>query len=69
MPKSPDDTDRIRVCKAIAGLCHDLGITTIAEGVETQAQLELLQAIRIDEGQGFYFAKPMSADKMEPLLP
>ncbi len=69
VPLDSSDVYRISVCRAIANLCKDFQIKTIAEGVETQDQLKLLQAIGIDEGQGYYFARPMAVERMAPLLP
>ncbi len=47
---------------AIIQMAHNLGLRTIAEGVETAAVLEQLQAYGCDEVQGYYLAKPMPAD-------
>ncbi|MDT8999611.1 EAL domain-containing protein [Paucibacter sp. APW11] len=56
------------VCKAIITLAHELGLKVVAEGVETQAQHELLLQAGCDYGQGFWFARPMSAADIETLL-
>ncbi len=50
------------ICSAIIALAHNLGLKVIAEGVETEEQLELLKRYACDEIQGYFFAKPMSAD-------
>ena len=39
-------------------MCAALGVTVIAEGVETAGELDALQAIGVRYIQGFYFAKP-----------
>lgn len=54
------ETDPIRqaIVKGILHVCQDLGICPIAEGVETKAELEILQAMHIELFQGYYFAKP-----------
>jgi EAL domain-containing protein (putative c-di-GMP-specific phosphodiesterase class I) len=39
-----------------------------AEGIETEAQLESLKKLKCDEGQGFYFATPMTADEFRDYL-
>lgn len=54
------ETDLIRqaIVKGILHVCQDLGITPIAEGVETAAELASIQEMGIELVQGFYFAKP-----------
>lgn len=44
---------------ALIAFSHRLGLPTIAEGVETEAQLQFLKAADCDFAQGFYFGKPM----------
>jgi diguanylate cyclase (GGDEF)-like protein/PAS domain S-box-containing protein len=56
------------IVKAAIGLARELGINIIAEGVETAAQLRLLQSWGCREVQGYYFAKPLTADEIAPLL-
>ena len=46
------------IVKGIIQVCNDLGIKIIAEGVETFAELEILQSFGIELFQGFYFARP-----------
>ncbi|OOF27522.1 hypothetical protein BZJ19_01735 [Salinivibrio proteolyticus] len=45
----------------ICYMSHQLGIRVVAEGVETQEQLINLQQMGVDEFQGYYFSKPLSA--------
>jgi diguanylate cyclase (GGDEF)-like protein len=52
----------------IVGMAHALGMETIAEGVETDAQWEILRRIRCDEGQGFRWGRPMPAQQIEAWL-
>lgn len=56
------------IVKAAIGLARELGISVIAEGVETEAQLRLLQAWGCREVQGYYFSKPLEAEAMLPVL-
>ncbi|WP_081755290.1 EAL domain-containing protein [Salinivibrio socompensis] len=49
--------------RSIINMSQELGMTTVAEGVETASQLRILNVWRVDEIQGFYFFKPMSAEK------
>ncbi|WAJ27017.1 putative bifunctional diguanylate cyclase/phosphodiesterase [Antarcticirhabdus aurantiaca] len=48
------------VVRAICGLAADLGVETVAEGVETQDHAELASALGCDFGQGFLFDRPLS---------
>ncbi len=61
----PNDT---AIVKAAIGLARELGIAVLAEGVETADQVRLLHAWGCRQAQGFYFAKPMSAEDVLPLL-
>ena len=44
--------------EGLVRLCSNLGLGTVAEGVETEAQFALLRAMGVDEYQGFLFARP-----------
>jgi diguanylate cyclase (GGDEF)-like protein/PAS domain S-box-containing protein len=61
----PNDT---AIVKAAIGLARELGIGVIAEGVETADQLRLLHEWGCRQAQGFYFAAPMPAEDVLPLL-
>jgi EAL domain-containing protein (putative c-di-GMP-specific phosphodiesterase class I) len=56
------------IVKAIISLADSLGLQTIAEGVETQAQLEFLNESGCNEVQGYYYSKPVPADQFESFL-
>ncbi|OEU72413.1 MAG: hypothetical protein BA874_10815 [Desulfuromonadales bacterium C00003068] len=49
------------VATSIIAIAHSLGLKTVAEGVETQEQLEFLQRCDCDILQGYYFSKPVAA--------
>jgi diguanylate cyclase (GGDEF)-like protein/PAS domain S-box-containing protein len=49
------------IAKAIINLAHSLKLKVVAEGVETQAQLDFLREHHCDEMQGYLFARPMPA--------
>lgn len=51
-----------RILEAMTKVCRDLGIRTLAEGVETEAQLHFLEETECDMAQGFYFFKPDPLD-------
>ena len=55
---NPDDA---LIVAGIIGLAHSLRMTVIAEGVETDAQREILASQGCDKYQGFYFSKPLPA--------
>jgi EAL domain-containing protein (putative c-di-GMP-specific phosphodiesterase class I) len=56
------DSGSRAITSAILGLGGALGITVIAEGVETGEQAELLRLAGCDQAQGFHFARPMPAE-------
>jgi diguanylate cyclase (GGDEF)-like protein/PAS domain S-box-containing protein len=62
------DASNAAIVKAIIGLARELHIDFIAEGVETAAQANQLREWGCRHVQGFYFAKPMSATELAPLL-
>ncbi|MBF4177987.1 bifunctional diguanylate cyclase/phosphodiesterase [Lelliottia sp. SL45] len=51
--------DALNIIKLITGMAKSLSMKTIAEGVETQEQLESLQALGCDFAQGYLFSKPL----------
>jgi diguanylate cyclase (GGDEF)-like protein len=53
------DPDDAAIAQSIVSLAHNLGLEVVAEGVETQEQLEFLASVGCDEMQGFYFSKPV----------
>ena len=56
------------IVKSIVMMAKDLEIETVAEGVETKAQVEFLREIGCDLAQGFYYAKPMPISDFIALL-
>jgi diguanylate cyclase (GGDEF)-like protein len=55
--------DAVALTEAIALLSHRLGIETVAEGVETERQLEILTGLGFRKVQGYYFGKPLTAEE------
>ncbi|MCR5546534.1 MAG: bifunctional diguanylate cyclase/phosphodiesterase [Lachnospiraceae bacterium] len=53
------------VVKAITGMAKDMGLHTIAEGVEDKEQLDVLVELGCEQIQGYYFDKPLPADTFE----
>jgi diguanylate cyclase (GGDEF)-like protein/PAS domain S-box-containing protein len=53
------DAGALQIVRAVVGLAHDLGMSVVAEGVETDWQLELLRELRCEFAQGFLLARPL----------
>ncbi len=53
---------------SIISMAHSLGVRVIAEGVETEDQLNFLKEYKCDEIQGYYFSKPIPAENFTGLL-
>ncbi len=62
---SPDETS---IVTAILSMAQSLKLRVVAEGVETQAELNFLQAHNCEEAQGYYFSRPVPADQFAKLL-
>ena len=62
------DKNDAAIVAAITAMARQLGLTVIAEGVETKEQLEFIRSHQCDAVQGYYFSKPVSAEKMTVLL-
>lgn len=62
------DPDSAAIARAVLAMAHSLQHVVIAEGVETEGQLEYLRRLGCDEIQGYYAARPMPADELRHLL-
>nr|WP_315224749.1 EAL domain-containing protein [uncultured Albidiferax sp.] len=57
-----------RIAEMIVPLGHQLGMQVLAEGVETEAQADILRGLGCDEAQGYLYAKPMPIEDLGPWL-
>jgi EAL domain-containing protein (putative c-di-GMP-specific phosphodiesterase class I) len=64
----PHKRSSAAIVNAIAGMAKNLGLKTVAEGVETREQAQFLTAIGCDYLQGYLFSKPVPADLFAALL-
>jgi diguanylate cyclase (GGDEF)-like protein/PAS domain S-box-containing protein len=64
----PEDNDDATITRTIIAMAHNLRLKVIAEGVETEAQLNFLREHRCDEMQGYYFSRPLAAEDFAALL-
>jgi diguanylate cyclase (GGDEF)-like protein/PAS domain S-box-containing protein len=62
------DPDAASIVTAITGMARSLNLKTIAEGVETEEQRNILHLLRCDMGQGFYFSPAVSAEEFDKFL-
>ena len=56
-----ENNDDAAICSAIIAMAHQLGLKVIAEGIETEEQLQYLRKNGCDMGQGYLLGKPMTA--------
>jgi EAL domain-containing protein (putative c-di-GMP-specific phosphodiesterase class I)/GGDEF domain-containing protein len=59
---TPENTDDVVIARTIVAMAKSLGLSTVAEGVETAAQLELLKNMGCDQIQGYFFSRPLPAE-------
>jgi Amt family ammonium transporter len=62
------DWQNAEIVQAILSLARSLGITVVAEGVETSAQLDALKTLGCDGAQGYYIARPVDSEHAWALL-
>lgn len=59
-----DNADDIVIVEAIVNMVHTLGLSVVAEGVETKEQADLLAKMGCDTLQGYYFGHPQPTDEL-----
>jgi diguanylate cyclase (GGDEF)-like protein/PAS domain S-box-containing protein len=62
------NADDAAIVRTIISLAHNLGLRVVAEGVESDAQLDFLRSNLCDEMQGFYFSPPVPVEQFEAQL-
>jgi EAL domain-containing protein (putative c-di-GMP-specific phosphodiesterase class I)/GGDEF domain-containing protein len=60
---TPGNTDDVVIARTIVAMAKSLGLVTVAEGVETAEQLELLKNMGCDQIQGYFFSRPLPANE------
>jgi len=63
-----DQPSDAKIVGTILTLAHALQLKVVAEGVETERQLEVLERLGCDEAQGFLFSRPVPAEALERLV-
>lgn len=66
--KMTTDENQLKIVQSIIDLTHRLGLGVIAEGIESNTQLDQLQQMDCDFGQGFLISKPLEAGEAKELL-
>ncbi len=57
-----------KIVSAVIGLGQSLGLTTVAEGIETQEQAEMMLWLGCDLGQGYFYGRPMPAHELQAAI-
>ena len=65
LDQGPEST---AIVTAVISLAKSLGMRVTAEGIETLDQMEHLQRLDCDQGQGYHFSRPLTAQAAEELL-
>ena len=65
LPSAPKDA---AIVKAMIALAHNLGLKCLAEGIETQEQLDFLKKEGCDHGQGYLYSRPVPEEVFEGML-
>ncbi len=60
--------DDLEIIRAIRNLAKQLGLRTVAEGIENSDQLDLVRSLNFEFGQGYLFSRPVNAESAEELL-
>ncbi len=64
----PADADDMAITQAVISLAHNMQVTVVAEGVETEAQWDFLKHYGCDQIQGYFYSKPLTNDDFVAFL-
>ncbi|EON74019.1 EAL domain-containing protein [Lysinibacillus sphaericus] len=63
-----NDAATLAIVRSIIQLALNLGMTSVAEGIENEEQVEILRALGCTVGQGYFYYKPMSIEQLDTIL-
>ncbi|MEY8878034.1 MAG: EAL domain-containing protein [Leptothrix sp. (in: b-proteobacteria)] len=64
----PGDSSDAQLVQTMVAMGRNLGITVLAEGVETEAQLDFLRGLGCEAAQGYFFSEPLPAQRLQVVL-
>ncbi|MEW8624581.1 MAG: EAL domain-containing protein [Candidatus Thiodiazotropha sp.] len=64
----PENADDVTITSAIIAMAHQLNLGVVAEGVESQRQLDFLHQQGCEMAQGYFFSRPLPAEEFEAML-
>lgn len=64
----PQQLDDVAIVNSVLSLAKAMGLSVVAEGVETDEQWQYLKSLNCEKFQGYYFSRPLPADRIEQLI-
>ncbi len=64
----PEDKQDTAIAEAIVAMAKTLGLEVVAEGIETDEQLQFLKTLKCETGQGFFYSKPLPEDEFKAFI-
>ena len=64
----PDNHSDVAICQAVTGIAHSLGLSIVAEGVETEEQRRFLMDLGVSLGQGFLYSPGIAPEELTNLM-
>jgi len=62
------DASKADLVRAVVSLAHNMDLTCVAEGIETEQEYHVIRGTGCEIGQGYYFSRPLPADRFEKLI-